>query len=111
MTNRAQVLFVVSFFSVFAALVLISNYIGSKLRAAGYDVSRIILIGLETNSSSSSTAKFAIPWSLHPNMTTIFDINDFQEKGYAQVVALILALLSSIFIYLKFGTSKYTPFG
>jgi len=109
MPNHQQILFLVSFFGVFASLALISNYLGSKLKVAGYDISRIILIGLESNSSASSP-KIALPWGSNSNMTQpTFDFKDFQEKGYAQVAALILALFSTVFIYLKFGTttSKY----
>jgi cytochrome-b5 reductase len=113
MPNHNQILFLVSFFGVFGSLVLISNYIGAKLKAAGYDVSRIILIGLDTNGSTASTSTFALPWGSNMTSQVTFDLKDFQEKGYAQIAALVLALLSSVFIYLKFGaTSEYmTPFG
>jgi cytochrome-b5 reductase len=108
MLDRNLVLFLTSFVAVFTSLVLISQYLNAKLKAAGYDVSRIILIGLPTNSSHDSTSsapKIAFPWGLNSNMTThpTFDLKDFQEKGYAQAAALILALLSSVFIYFKFG--------
>lgn len=111
MPNRFQVLYIASCVSVFTSLVLLSNYVGAKLRAAGYDVSRLILIGLPTNGSSESTApvKFALPWgNSDSNMTTVssFDLKDFQEKGYAQVAALVLALISSVFFYFKFGTTS-----
>jgi len=112
MPNHNQILFLVSFFGVFGSLVLISNYLGAKLKAAGYDVSRIILIGLDTNGSTTpSTSKFVLPWGSNSNMTTqvTFDLKDFQEKWYAQVAALILAFLSCVFIYLKFGTTKRKP--
>jgi hypothetical protein len=101
-------LFLASFFGVFASLVLITNYLGAQLKAAGYDVSRIILIGLDSNSSAAPASRFALPWGLDSNMTThtMFDLKDFEEKGYLQVAALILTLLSSIFIYLKFGTAS-----
>jgi len=105
MPNHQQLLFLASFFGVFSSLILISNYLSAKLRAAGYDVSRIILIGLDTNSSAAPTSKFALPWGSNSNMTTqsMYDLKDIQERGYMQAAALVLALLSSIFIYLKFG--------
>lgn len=111
MPNRFQVIYLVSFVGVFASLFLLSEYLSAKLKAAGYDISRLILIGLPTNGSSESTApavKFALPWGSASNMTTqpTFDLKDFQEKGYAQVAALVLALLSSVFIYLRFSTSS-----
>jgi cytochrome-b5 reductase len=114
MPNHTQLLFLGSFFGVFTSLVLISNYLSAQLRAAGYDVSRIILIGLDTN-GSTAPSNFVLPWSLNSNMTTqsTFDLKDLQEKGYVQIAALTFALLSSVFIYLKFGTpSEYVaPFG
>ena len=114
MPNNSQLLFLGSFFGVFTALFLVSNYLGTRLKAAGYDISRIILFGLDTNSSSAPASKFVLPWGSNPNMTTLpsFDLKDLQERGYVQVAALTLALLSSIFIYLKFGTqSEYmAPF-
>ena len=110
MLDRNFVLFITSFVTVFTSLVLISQYLNTKLKAAGYDISRIILIGLPTNNSYDSTpaTKFAIPWGLSSNMTTqsTFDLKDFQEKGYAQAAALILAVLSSLFIYFKFGPAS-----
>lgn len=110
MLNRELALFLTSFISVFASLVLISRYLNAKLLAAGYDISRIILIGLPTNNSYNSTVSFpnfAFPWDFNSNMTTqpSFDLNAFQEKGYAQAAALVLAVLSSIFIYFKFGAA------
>jgi cytochrome-b5 reductase len=106
MPNHHQLLFLASFFGVFTSLVLISNYLGAKLKAAGYDVSRIILIGLDTNTSSAPASKFALPWGSNSDMTTrpMFDLKDIQERGYVQFAALVVALLSSVFIYLKFGT-------
>jgi cytochrome-b5 reductase len=113
MLNRNFILFLTSFITVFTSLVFISQYLNAKLKAAGYDFSRIILIGLPTNSSYDSTAsasKFAVPWGLNSNMTqSTFDLNDFQEKGYAQAAALVLAVLSSVFIYFKFGAAKRKP--
>ncbi|KAJ6627215.1 NADH-cytochrome b5 reductase [Mycena sp. CBHHK59/15] len=46
MPNRDQVAFLLSLTGTFAALVLASRYINSKLLAAGYDYTRLILIGL-----------------------------------------------------------------
>jgi hypothetical protein len=113
MPNHQQLLFLASFVGVLSSLILISNYLGAKLRAAGYDVSRIILIGLDTNSSAAPASKFALPWGSNSNMTTqsTYDLKDIQERGYIQAAALLLALLSSIFIYLKFdSTSEYFAF-
>jgi len=39
-------------------------------------------------------------------MTTEFDLKSFQEKGYAQGLAVLLALISCAFLYLKLGQTK-----
>ncbi|KAF5377526.1 hypothetical protein D9615_005244 [Tricholomella constricta] len=44
--NRYQAAFLASLFLTFSSLVLLSRYINSKLIAAGYDFSQLILIGL-----------------------------------------------------------------
>jgi cytochrome-b5 reductase len=52
MPNRYQLVFVVSLFGSFAVLVTLSNYLQAKLAAAGYDVSKLILIGLPKKDSN-----------------------------------------------------------
>ncbi|KAH9486755.1 NADH-cytochrome b5 reductase 1 [Psilocybe cubensis] len=49
MPNKYQLAFLVSFFSVFFSLLFLSNYLGARLRDAGYDVRNLILIGLPTD--------------------------------------------------------------
>lgn len=114
MPNRQQVAFAVSFFGVFGALIALHHYIDKALRVLGYDISRLILIGLPTTQddsiNSTASVKFALPWSSNHNMTqATFDFKDFQDKGYTQIAALVAAVLSSIFIYLKFATSSECP--
>lgn len=46
MPNRQQIAFLSTFLLTISSLILLSRYINSKLVAAGYDFSRIILIGL-----------------------------------------------------------------
>lgn len=46
MPNSQQIIFLITFVSTFSSLVFLSRFINSKLIAAGYDFSRIILIGL-----------------------------------------------------------------
>ncbi|CAL1695982.1 unnamed protein product [Somion occarium] len=101
MPNRYQVIFLVSFFSVFATLFFTSRFIGEKLRAAGYDVSEIILIGLPRNRtldrdvSQRQLGSGAMP--------------DFNSSTFQQLLALVLAVITSAFIYYKFASSKRKP--
>lgn len=46
MPNRFQLAFLASLLLTFISLVLLSRFVNSKLVAAGYDISQIILIGL-----------------------------------------------------------------
>lgn len=81
--NQAQGLFVLAFLSTVAVLVAAAYVVSAKLAAAGYDVSRLILIGLDRNP--------------RPTMPV--------NTAYAQFIALALAVASSVFIYVKFAAS------
>ncbi|KAF8078437.1 NADH-cytochrome b5 reductase [Lyophyllum atratum] len=52
--NRYQAAFLATLLSTFFSLVLISWFINSKLVAAGYDISQLILLGLPKNPSPKS---------------------------------------------------------
>ncbi|KAF8844093.1 ferredoxin reductase-like C-terminal NADP-linked domain-containing protein [Paxillus ammoniavirescens] len=93
--NRDQFLFVFSFLSTFAVLWFASYVLQSKLKAAGYDVSRLILIGLEPVSVKDISAQ--------DSAGTTMGI------GYTQLIALALAIASSTIIYAKFASSKRKP--
>jgi cytochrome-b5 reductase len=88
MPNHLQFLFLASFFTTFAVLFALSYYLSSKLRQAGYDISRIILIGLHSENT-------------HP----IPDQMTASAPSFLQLVALLVAAVSSAFIYVKFGRS------
>jgi cytochrome-b5 reductase len=94
MPNNLQFLFLASFLATFAVLLALSNYLSSKLHQAGYDISRLILIGLSPSENTypnrmSTSAPFGL---------------------LAQVVAILLAAASGAFIYLKFGNSGTSSF-
>lgn len=112
MPNRQQLAFVASFLFIFSVLVALHHYIDKTLRAAGYDISRLILIGIPTQDDSTNSTAPIFPWTRSSNQTignmsqATFDFKDLQDKGYTQIAALFAALLSSIFIYFKFATSS-----
>jgi hypothetical protein len=93
MPNHLQLLFLASFFTTFVVLFALSNLLASKLRQAGYDISRLILIGL-------SPPENAYPTQMSTS-ATFLDV---------RVVALLLAAASAAFIYLKFGRSGTSLF-
>ncbi|KAH7924868.1 NADH-cytochrome b5 reductase [Leucogyrophana mollusca] len=94
--NREQALFLASFFGTFTVLFAGYNFLCSALKESGYDVSRIILFGLEPKTNTSNTQKAGLQ-----NSTMAFSL----DSGYTQLIALALALASSAFIYLKFGAA------
>lgn len=73
MPNRYQFAFLASLFLTFTSLVLVSRFINKKLVEAGYDISRLILIGLDPVSSSSA-----------PNLTDT-DMGQTNVPGYGPV--------------------------
>ena len=78
--------FLVSFFSTFTFLAALTYFVSQKLAEADYDISRLILIGLDRN---------------QPTMTAV-------NTAYTQFIALALAIASSVFIYIKFAASLYS---
>jgi cytochrome-b5 reductase len=46
MPNKYQFAFLTTFVSVFSALILLSRFLNSKLKEAGYDINNLILLGL-----------------------------------------------------------------
>ncbi|KAG0709050.1 NADH-cytochrome b5 reductase [Suillus ampliporus] len=94
--NCQQALFIVSFLSTLSVLIFGFHWLRAKLREAGYDVSRLILIGLEPKINTTQ-------FSDDPSRTTMaFGI----DSSYTQLVALALAVASSAFIFIKFGPSS-----
>jgi cytochrome-b5 reductase len=89
MPNHLQFLFLASFFTTFAVLLALSSYLSSKLRQAGYDISRLILIGLPQSENT-----YPIPNQMSAS-----------TPSFLQLVALLVAAVSSAFIFLKFGRS------
>jgi cytochrome-b5 reductase len=87
MPNLFQVLFLASFFITFAVLLALSNIFSSKLQQAGYDISRLILIGLS------------------PSENTHFNEMSTSAPFLGQAIALLLAVVSGAFIYFKFSRS------
>jgi cytochrome-b5 reductase len=99
MPNRYQLVYLASFVVIFTTLFLTSRFIDAKLKAAGYDFSELILIGLPKNRTVDTNSMDQVPYTLA----------DFRDNGYAQLLALAFAVVSSVFLFVKFGTSKRKP--
>ncbi|KAI0824233.1 NADH-cytochrome b5 reductase [Trametes gibbosa] len=93
MPNRNQIAFLASFVGTSVLLYALSEFVKAKLHAAGYHVSDLILIGLEKK----------------PRVQADDEMTDFMSGPYAQLIALALALVTSAWVYLKFGRGKRKP--
>jgi len=101
MPNHLQLLFLLSFFSTFILLFILSNHLSSKLREAGYDISKLILIGLP----QSDISHHHIPNQLS---TSAYFLG-MPQSVIPQLLALLLAVATSAFVYLKFVHSEKKP--
>ncbi|KAI9455846.1 ferredoxin reductase-like C-terminal NADP-linked domain-containing protein [Russula earlei] len=93
--NPLHFVFLASFLFTAIVLFTLSRFLSAKLREAGYDISRLILIGLPQSDNTMSTSA--------PSFL------DTRQSIIAQVIALLLAAASGTFIYLKFGRSVRKP--
>jgi len=96
MPNYLQLLFLGSFILTLFSLLTLSNYLLSKLRQEGYDISNLILLGLPRSDERTP----------HLPMSAVApSFLDVRQSVVAQIVAILLTVASSAFIYLKFGRS------
>lgn len=106
MPNRLQLAFIASFVLTFSTLFITSRFINAKLKAAGYDISELILIGLPKN--STLTDDYTTNSNIIDNMgqaSTPF-LDGFKEIVSTQVLALVFAVISSVFIFVKFAAAS-----
>ena len=93
MPNQLQVAFLASFVGVFSFLLLVSSVLRTKLEdVLGYDISELILIGLPRDPDNASRR------ASHPFNT--------RTGMFAQLLALALAIGTSVVIYWKFASNK-----
>src|ERR1700722_237811 len=99
--NRYQVAFVSSFLCTFVGLYALSAYVGAKLRAAGYDISQLILIGLPKNGSVDMTLN-----GQSPGLDFSVLLAPLGSLGYARIAALLFGAFGGLFLLTRFsGTS------
>ena len=88
MPNLYQVAFLASFAGTSAILYLTLEFVKAKLHARGIYISDLILLGLPVE-----------PRKPDPEA----DMVDLLSSQYGQLVALALALVTSVVVFLKFG--------
>jgi len=105
MPNRYQLLFLGSFFSVLTVLITVSEYLKAKLKAAGYDVSKLILIGLPPSNSTFADSTNRS----EADMAGGVSLQAIRDSPYAQLVIILLSAVTAAVIYRVSGTKKRAP--
>lgn len=86
---------IASFVFVFGFLFTVTNLIDTKLKAAGYDLPKIILVGFPKDSSRPT----------YPPMDASF-LDTLRDNQYAQLIVGALAAISTLVLYLRFASGE-----
>lgn len=105
MPSSFQLVFVSSFVLTFAALFFSWQFAQAKLREAGYEVSDLILIGLERKNTSSSSIHEPAE-RFDSASQDIVGKSGANMSSYAQLFALVLTVVTTAFIYWKFSSGN-----
>lgn len=90
----SQLAFVSSFVVVFGSLYTVTSLIDYKLKSAGYDLPKIILLGFPKD-SSQPTDKMDVSF-----------LDNLRDNQYAQIAVGIVAAITSLVIYYKFSQGE-----
>ena len=101
MPNQHQLVFLLSFALTFLALLFASNLASSQLKAFGYDINDLILWGLPKKISEDGNIMSQYSW---PALTDLVYL--FKENKNAQLVAIVVAVCSSLYIFLKLAMPR-----
>ncbi|KAH9937624.1 ferredoxin reductase-like C-terminal NADP-linked domain-containing protein [Fomitopsis serialis] len=102
MPNHLQWAYLTAFLVTFFSLIAVSKIINGKLKEAGYDISRLILVGLPPREDTMSAQDGS---SSSPSAPA-----GLLEGNATQLLALGMAVVTSFLIYRKFGAAqKKTP--
>lgn len=101
MPNQHQLLFLLSFTFTFLALFYVSKLASSQLKAFGYDINDLILWGLPKKISEDGNIMSQYSW---PALNDIFVF--LKESRDAQLVAIVIAVCSSVYIFLKLAMPR-----
>lgn len=99
MPNRLQCAYLTSFFVTFFSLVVVSHVVNRKLKEAGYDISRLILVGLPPKEGTTMSAQDST------NSTAVAPAGLLAGNA-TQLLAFVLAAVTSAWIYKKFGAQS-----
>ena len=101
MPNQHQFVFLFSFLATFLVLLFVSKLASSQLKAFGYDINDLILWGLPKKISEDGNIMSQYSW---PALNDI--VSFLKENRDAQLVAIVVAVCSSIYIFLKLAMPR-----
>ena len=101
MPNQHQLVFLLSFALTFLVLLYLSNLASSQLKAFGYDINDLILWGLPKKVSEDGSIMTQYSWPALNDIVLLF-----KENKDAQLVAIVVAVCSSIYIFLKLAMPR-----
>jgi len=90
----SQLAFVSSFVVVFGSLYTVTSLIDYKLKSAGYDLPKLILLGFPKDSSRPT------------NKMDVSFLDNLRDSQYAQIAVGIVAAITSLVIYYKFSQEQ-----
>ncbi|KZV75599.1 NADH-cytochrome b5 reductase [Peniophora sp. CONT] len=105
-----HLVFFTSFVSVFAALVFGSRFLGQKLREAGYDISRLILYGLDTPDTPPAHTSKEMAAVLPDFVHDLLKQYGLTAADVQAPLAIFVTLATTFVLYKAFGgSSKRKP--
>ena len=107
MPNKFQLTFLSTFVLVFTSLFLVSRFLNAKLKEAGYDISKLILIGIEdkdVDSTPGETPADALKAAVISKFGVLEKLGD--TMSFSTLLALALAVVTSAFVYWQFSSSS-----
>lgn len=99
MPNRLQCAYLTSFLATLFSLVAVSHVVNQKLKDAGYDISRLILVGLPPKEGTVMSTQDST------NSTAMAPAALLAENA-PQLLAFVLAAVTSVWIYRRFGAQS-----
>lgn len=104
MAVSRHVVFALSFVSVFATLLFGSRILGQKLREAGYDISRLILYGLDSpNTPPAHTTKEMAAATLPDFLQDLLKQYNLTPADVQAPLAILVALATTFLLYKTFA--------
>lgn len=103
-----HLVFLTSFLSIFAALLLGSRFLGQKLREAGYDISRLIVYGLDTPTTPPAHTSKEMAAALPDFVQDLLKQYNLAPTDLQAPLAIFVALATTLVLYRTFAAGSST---